>query len=74
MISIEKRCKCQQSIADKIFMDFKYTHPGSTEQINALSTFNISVAMWSIFLKSNHLLIEEDELESVSSQLLFKKV
>ena len=59
MISIAKRCKCQQSIADKIFMDFKYTHSGSIDQVNALNKFNISIALWAIFLEESRFLIDE---------------
>ena len=70
MISIEKRCKFQQNIADKIFMDFKYTHSGSIEQINALYKFNISIAMWAMFLENTKLSPEEKNLDSISSKHL----
>ena len=49
-MSIDTRCKEQQSIADQIFMDFKYTQPGSNEQIRALSTLSFLIGMWSDFL------------------------
>ena len=70
MISIEKRCKFQQNIADKIFMDFKYTHSGSIEQINALYNFNMSIAMWAMFLENMQLLTEKLNLDSTSSKHL----
>ena len=37
-MTIDQRCKSQQITADRIFMDFKYTKPGSTEQLRALKT------------------------------------
>ena len=33
-----------------MFMDFKYTKPGSKEQVRALSTLSFLVGMWSDFL------------------------
>ena len=49
-MSIDSRCKEQQSVADQMFMDFKYTKPGSKEQVRALSTLSFLVGMWSDFL------------------------
>ena len=46
MTSIENLCKCQQNIADRIFMDFKYTKPGSQEQFNALQAFHLLIGAW----------------------------
>ena len=37
-MTIDSRCKEQQIVADKIFMDFKYTAPGSADQVRALKT------------------------------------
>ena len=48
-MSIEQRCRNQQAIADRIFMDFKYTKPGSDEQRRALEKFNFLVCMWADF-------------------------
>ena len=48
-MSIEQRCRNQQAIADRIFMDFKYTKPGSDEQIRSLETFHFLVCMWADF-------------------------
>lgn len=33
-----------------MFMDFKYTSPGSKEQLSALKTFNDQVRLWADFL------------------------
>jgi len=33
-----------------MFMDFKYTSPGSREQLRALKTFNDQVLLWADFL------------------------
>ena len=51
-MSIDSRCKEQQSVADQMFMDFKYTRPGSQEQVRALSTLSFLVGMWCDFLAS----------------------
>ncbi len=49
-MSIHNRCKQLQRVADQIFMDFKYTRPGSKEQLRALKTFNDQVCLWADFL------------------------
>ena len=36
-MSIDARCQEQQSAADRMFMDFKYTRPGSKEQLQFLT-------------------------------------
>ena len=52
-MSIDKRCKEQLKVADQMFMDFKYTPPGSREQIRALETFTFLISMWAdYFLQS----------------------
>jgi len=51
-MSIDNRCKEQRNIADSMFMDFKYTRPGSREQIRALSTLSFLLSMWNDFLSS----------------------
>ena len=48
-MTIDQRCKNQQITADRIFMDFKYTKPGSTEQLRALKTLNTLVCQWVLF-------------------------
>ena len=48
-MTIDQRCKSQQITADRIFMDFKYTKPGSTEQIKALKTLHTLVCQWVVF-------------------------
>ena len=49
-MSIDSRWKEQQSVADQMFMDFKYTRPGSKEQVRALSALSFLVGMLSDFL------------------------
>ena len=49
-MTIDSRCKEQQNVADRIFMDFKYTAPGSKEQVRALTTLSFLVGMWADFL------------------------
>ena len=49
-MSIDARCQEQRSAADRMFMDFKYTHPGSKEQIQALATLSFLIGMWADFL------------------------
>ena len=52
MMSIDARCKEQQQTADQMFMDFKYTAPGSKEQMRALMTLSFLVGMWADFLSA----------------------
>ena len=49
-MGIDKFCREQRNSADRLFMDFKYTRPGSDEQIKALSTFHRLVNGWAQFL------------------------
>ena len=49
-MSIDNRCREQREVADKMFMDFKYTAPGSKEQIRALTTLSFLIGMWADFL------------------------
>ncbi|QNI73798.1 hypothetical protein [Synechococcus sp. NOUM97013] len=49
-MTIDSRCKEQQNVADKIFMDFKYTAPGSADQVRALKTLSFLISMWGDFL------------------------
>ena len=49
-MSIEEHCKAQRNTADKVFMDFKYTSPGSNEQVDALRTFHLLICLWANFL------------------------
>tara|TARA_B100000212_G_scaffold320002_1_gene277542 strand:+ start:26 stop:232 length:207 start_codon:yes stop_codon:yes gene_type:complete len=51
-MSISDRCKNQQNMADRIFMDFKYTKPGSPEQLRSLMTLNYLISQWANFLVS----------------------
>ena len=49
-MSIDSRCKEQLRVSDQMFMDFKYTSPGSKEQVRALNTLSFLVGMWADFL------------------------
>ena len=49
-MSIEKLCREQRNGADRLFMDFKYTAPGSTEQLQALKMLSFLLGMWGDFL------------------------
>ena len=49
-MSIDTRCQEQRSAADRMFMDFKYTPPGSQEQLRALKTLSVLIGMWADFL------------------------
>ena len=51
-MSIDARCQEQQSAADRMFRDFKYTRPGSKEQLQALTTLSFLIGMWGDFLSS----------------------
>ena len=45
-MNIQKQCREQRNTADKIFMDFKYTRPGSQEQLDALLAFHLLIVAW----------------------------
>ena len=49
-MTIDSRCQEQQNIADRMFMDFKYTTPGSDDQVKALKTLSFLISMWGDFL------------------------
>ena len=49
-MSIDARCQEQRSVADSMFMDFKYTRAGSKEQLRALATLSFLIGMWADFL------------------------
>ena len=51
-MSIDARCQEQRSAADRMFMDFKYTRPGSKEQLQALTTLSFLIGMWADFLSA----------------------
>ena len=61
-MSIDNRCREQREVADKRFMDFKYTAPGSKEQIRALTTLSFLIGMWADFL-----VIEERRMDAAIS-------
>lgn len=49
-MTIDSRCREQQKVADRIFMDFKYTAPGSDDQLRALQTLNVLISLWGDYL------------------------
>ena len=49
-MTIDSRCREQQKVADRIFMDFKYTAPGSDDQLRALKTLNVLISLWGDYL------------------------
>ena len=49
-MTIDSRCREQQKVADRIFMDFKYTAPGSADQLRAMRTLNVLICRWCDFL------------------------
>ena len=51
-MSIDSRCKEQLPVSAQMFLDFKYTSPGSKEQVRALNTLSFLVGMWADFLRS----------------------
>ena len=51
-MSIDARCQEQQSAADRMFMDFKYTRSGSKEQLQAFTTLSFLIGMWTDFLSA----------------------
>ena len=59
-MSIDARCREQRSVADRMLMDFKYTRPGSKEQLQALSSLSFLIGMWADFLTS-----EEKRMDQV---------
>ena len=59
-MSIDARCKEQQPVADRMFMDFKYSRAGSKEQHQALNTLSFLIGMWADFLAA-----EEKRMDQV---------
>ena len=59
-MTIDQCCKGQQAIADKIFMDFKYTKAGSTEQIRALETLHSLISEWATYIINNEYVQNEE--------------
>lgn len=50
MILINALCKTHQAKVDRIFMELKYTEPGSAEQHQSLKTLNNRMVQWVRFL------------------------
>ena len=68
-MTIDQRCKSQQITADRMFMDFKYTNPGSKEQLGALKSLHKLVCQWALFFHYGESFSKESILlkETVSS-------
>lgn len=86
-MSIDSRCKEQLRISDQMFMDFKYTSPGSKEQVRALNTLSFLVGMWADFLSreekrmnaalslsSSHWINRTHSFQRVCSHINFKSL
>ena len=58
-MSIDARCKEQQPVADRMFMDFKYTRAGSKEQLQALNTLSFLIGMWADFLAAEEKRVDQ---------------
>ena len=50
-MSISAQCKKQQNSADQIFMDFKYTKPGSFEQQQSLIILIDLISEWAEYFR-----------------------
>ena len=59
-MSIDAQCKEQLSAADRMFIDFKYTRPGSKEQVRALATLSFLIGM-----RADFLIAEEKRMNQV---------
>ena len=53
-MSISNQCRKQLKHADRLFMDFKYTRPGSPEQLSAVNTFNVLISRWADYFIDNN--------------------
>ena len=62
-MSIDQRCREQLKLADQMFMDFKYTRPGSSEQRRALQIFAFLISMWADYFLAS----EEKRMDSALS-------
>ena len=54
LVSISDQCREQLKHADRLFMDFKYTRPGSPEQLSAVKTFNDLISRWADYFIDNN--------------------
>ena len=58
-MTIDQCCRRQQAIADRIFMDFKYTKAGSDEQLKALETLHSLISIWATYIINDEWLHNE---------------
>lgn len=59
-MTIDQCCKGQQAIADRIFMDFKYTKAGSDEQLRALEILHSLISMWATYIINDEWVHKEE--------------
>ena len=67
-MTIDQCCRRQQSIADRIFMDFKYTKAGSDEQLRALETLHSLISIWATYIINDECLHSESFSLKVAAQ------
>ena len=48
-MTIDARCKEQLALAEQMYKQFKYTEPGSAEQLRSLGTLTFLISMWADF-------------------------
>ncbi len=68
-MSIQDRCLRQRPLADRAFMDFKYTPAGSQEQRSALARLHALVLEW-IELESSSCPLGHEETSRRHQDLL----
>ena len=67
-MTIDQCCRRQQTIADRIFMDFKYTKAGSDEQLRALETLHSLISIWATYIINDEWLHSESFSLKVAAQ------
>ena len=69
LMSIQDRCLQQRPLADRAFMDFKYTPAGSLEQRGALARLHALILQW-IELESGSCSLGHEETSRGHQDLL----
>ena len=59
-MTIDQCCKGQQAIADRIFMDFKYTEAGSDEQLRSLEILHALISRWATVIINDECVHNEE--------------
>jgi hypothetical protein len=67
-MTIDQCCRRQQAIADRIFMDFKYTKAGSDEQLRSLETLHLLISVWATYIINDEWLHSESFSLKVAAQ------